>query len=144
MTAIAQSVSTTFKGLSTHIKLFLLALALLFACVKVATMENSYNHLSYVSATVIAKTQMPGARNAATPSFILALRHPDGTLEDVYTSFARYSTTEIGSKWGTYTSDAIKNLPAPGFEKARMFLAIALVIGFALSLAGGIASWLND
>lgn len=144
MTSIAHSVSNTFKGLSTVTKLFLLAFVLLFAAVKVSTMENSYTRLTYVSATVIAKTQMPGSRSSSTPYFILATRHPDGTLEDVYTSFARYSTTEIGSKWGVYTSDSIKDLPVPGFESARRILAVCLALGFVCSLAFAIGAWIDD
>jgi hypothetical protein len=130
MNALAYQVSTTIDRISTTARYIISGILLLCAFAGLLTVQTDYTRETRVEATVFAKTQ-GAARKSSGTEFILALRLPDGTLQDVRTTFAQYSVTEVGSKWGVMVSDSSRGLPMPRADKL-------LLLGFVLTLMGGI------
>lgn len=130
MNAIAYQVSSTFDRISTRARYAICGILLLCVFVGLLTVQTDYSRQTVVAATVIAKTQGEARRSNGT-EFIVALRLPDGTLQDVRTTFAQYSVTEVGSKWGVLVSDSSRGLPMPLTDKL-------LLTSFVLALMGGV------
>lgn len=121
------------RDLSTPAK-FLIALAVLaLVFVGLLKFETDYNRDEYIATTVIAKTQSTETpKSGSTLKFLLALRYPDGATQDVYTSFATYSQTPVGSKWGVTASKLSRGLPMPLLDTLR-FLGL-LISGLGMVL----------
>ena len=98
MSAIYQTTTSYFGKLSESAKAVLLGFILVAVAVLMCNVDTGYTATRVVNATVIAKTDgATQTKSSASPYFIIAVRHPDGTTQDVYTSFADYSQTPVGS-----------------------------------------------
>lgn len=143
MKAIVTQAHATYQQMSMSAKYLLAVVLAMLVCVTTASISTDYTRRAYVNATVVAKTQTtPVHKGNWTPKFIIALRHPDGTLQDVYTSYSRYATTEVGSKWGVMYSDFDRGRPVPTTDKVRfsiLFISLACAV---LAFASLTAHWL--
>jgi len=131
MSTIFKEITGHFKNLSesavlTLVGVVLLAITLLITFV----VDNGYTTARTVDATVTAKVH-GGAqgRSGTSPYFMLAVRHADGTEQDVRTNFVTYSKAAVGSTTQVTVSDYTLG--------REMSLKSMLVLGvLILSMAG--------
>lgn len=123
MAALYQTAGEVRAEVSLAHKRLLLLLAMLIAFVVVALIDTGYTTPRAAQGTVVAKTQ--GASNGQVtdaPYFVVAIRHPDGSIKDIKTDSHRYSQTEVGGKWEVTVSDMSMGLPMP--FKHKLVLAV--------------------
>jgi hypothetical protein len=140
MKSVAISATYNFRKLSRSMQYLLLAPLFALMFVLASAVDSAYLKESYVAATVIAKTKSESTHKGNwKPHFILALRHPDGTLQDVRTSYAVYATTPVGSTWGVMYSDFDRGHPMPMGDRVRFAVLALSALGVLLSLAWSLA-----
>lgn len=140
MKSIAISATYNFRQLSRSARYLLMAALFALTFVLARSVDSEYMKESYIDATVIGKTKSESTHKGNwNPHFILALRHPDGTLQEVRTDYAVYAATQVGSTWGVMYSDFDRGRPMPMADRVRLAVLGLSAFGVLLSLLWSLA-----
>lgn len=145
MKTLFRNISRFFNATPKAGKWLALTILCIAAVIGLSSVETEYTREYVVKGTVIAKTQGTTVhKSSSSPHFVLALRLPDGSLKDVYTSFSYYSVTPVGGTWPIAVSARSLGHERPLFDTIQLAALIVLVLGACLSVASSITSAMFD
>jgi len=135
MSTLYQVTTRSFGNLTESVKAVLLGFVLLAVSILMCNVDTGYTATRVVSTTVIAKTDgATQTKSSASPYFIVAVRHPDGTTQDVYTTFAEYSQTAVGSVFQVEVSNHSLGHDMP-------LITQLVIVAFLVSAVGALCAF---
>jgi len=142
MKSIAMPATKGLRSLSVSSRSFLISALFVFTFCAALLVSTEYTKKDYVVATVIGKTEAePAHKGNWDQQYTLALRHPDGVLQEVHPTYAEYTATQVGSKWDVMYSDFDRGLPMPVQDRVRMAVLMLSFLGAFAAFFWSLVCW---
>lgn len=131
-----------FRKLPLNAKMVAIALTMVLTAIGVALIPTGHSRKVPTVATVIGKAQTTVQERARPRTqFLLAVRHSDGTLQDVSVKHSTYVATAVGSALELQASPADRGVSPPPMETARGWFSSILffcgILGFIYVITDG-------